>query len=216
MDFLPQLLRLLDVFAVALVVAASDDVCGDRSAAILREGRLDMVAGGPLRLFDAALDKPLHVLRVGLKDFRVVGLGESRCRQPEDVFDRILDPDSPDVHPFGRGRHLRRVVPEELLAEIEAHVVAKGEQQPVVIERPQRSPGRPRPTDVEDETAFRLQDSPNLAGERQEPRNILLLVGVAVLFLEVERVGRRCNHQVNLAVRHPPHEFQTIGAIGLP
>jgi hypothetical protein len=54
-----------------------------------------------------------------------------------------------------------------------------------VIERTDRRAGCPTSADVQHKTAIRLQEALEMASEWHEPVNVLVLVGVAVLFFEV-------------------------------
>ena len=141
MYLLAKFLRFLDVVTVAFIVSALNDICRNRPATILGKFRRDIVARWALRLFNTPPYQALHIFAVGLQNAGVVGLGELGRGQPENVLYRILDPNSADIDPFGRGRHLRRIVPKELLAQLEAHFITQRQQQAEVVEGPNGAPG---------------------------------------------------------------------------
>src|SRR5262249_17378466 len=58
-------------------------------------------------------------------------------------------------------------------------------------------------------------DSLELAGERQEPVHVLVLVRVAVLLLEMESVRRRSQYQVHAVVRKRRKKLQAIRTVDL-
>lgn len=121
------------VVAVALVVAAGDQVAGNRSALVLGERLLDVVSGRPSSGFHPSVYQSQHVLAVRLQHSSVVGFRIGRLTQPIDVLDTVLHPYPTHVHPFGGCRHLRRVVPEELLAEREVNFVTQMEEKSEVV-----------------------------------------------------------------------------------
>jgi hypothetical protein len=70
-----------------------------------------------------------------------------------------------------------------------------------MIERASWRARGPGATNIEDKTASSLEYSLNLSGVWKKPFNILVLVGVAILFLEMKGIWWRCYDQIHTTVR---------------
>src|SRR5438552_18173517 len=71
----------------------------------------------------------------------------------------------------------------------------------------------PTAADVDDHAAARLEHTPEFASEPEERIYILVLVNVAVGFLEMERVGRRRENEIHRFIGHTRQKLFRLATI---
>ena len=110
-------------------------------------------------------------------------------REPPDIFDRIADANSTHCDPLGRNRHLRWVIPEAFLGEMESDFFHQSNKQLEVVNGTCGCTLIVASADVQDEAAVFAEDALNLLCKRQKPLNIVVFMLIAVCFFEVQGVG---------------------------
>src|SRR5712691_4442628 len=99
--------------------------------------------------------------------------------------------DAPDVYPFRRRGKSTRVVPVEVLSEVESKLLTERDEQMVLVEVPRGRPLVPDSSDIDNEATVPLKDAFELLSVGEEPTDVPLgrdaLVGL--LLLEGQRKG---------------------------
>src|SRR5260370_26337098 len=112
----------------------------------------------------------------------------------------IFHADALHVHPLRGARQPRRVVADELLAEVEFPSLQEPQERSKGERGHYRQARLPRVPHLDDNRALGFQELTKARGEAREPADVFLALKVSVLFLPVERERRRREDQLNLAL----------------
>lgn len=164
------------------------DTINNKLDAIADELRTYLVFGrSELRLIPVLHQGDLTIA-VRLQDAPVRRLRVLRSTEPINRVHGVLDTDTANRHPFGGRRQFRRVVPVQILSEVEPATalvfrLAETKQEFEMVQTTNGVALDPRPADVDDERTLRFQNPLELPGELQEPFDVIGRRDVAVPFL---------------------------------
>ena len=181
---------------------------------LLEEVGGDVVATGVGSGLCAGCEELPHALAVFSENVPVVGLRVTGFAQPPEVLDGVFETDATHVDPFCGRRKLGRVLPEAFLGKMEAEVLAKHEEDMVVVERSRGDAWVVAAGEVEDEAAGWLEGAVDLLPEREKPGDVFILLGGVILLLRVKRVGRRGESEIDGVRGQTPEKLKSPPAIG--
>lgn len=163
------------------------------------------------------LQESEHVITVFLQDFSIVTFRPRSLAKPPYKIDGALHPNPSNIYPFCRGRQRPGVVPVEILRHVEPKVIAKTNEEMILVEVPRRHTLIPNTTDIYNETTIRFEESLEFIGKGKEPRYILIYFHrtIGFLLLEGQRKWRGGHDEIDGFIRQPSHHREGIPKIRL-
>src|SRR5438045_2377668 len=191
MCLISRLIASPNIFRITLIVATLDKTRWNCTTMVVTKLGCNDMSAWPLLRFVTALEESLHVGAVIIEDVSIVGFWEWLLAEPPNVFNSVFHALPTDRYPFSGRRKFCRIVPKTFLRKMKTDVLAKHQQHFEVVKRSCRTPGVVTASDVQNETAFWFQDSPNFLPKRLQPINVFRFGNVAVFLFELQRVGWR-------------------------